>query len=97
MAIGYICKKCGGPSPVGVGYATNVEAATTTTPVTACPCGYSQEPTPLKAGTTMSDPFIIGSSDRDLRVDPKIPTTPGPAANQPYVHETVSGWVVCNK
>lgn len=53
MAIGYICKKCGGPSPVGVGYATNVEATTTTTttttPVTACPCGYSQEPTPCPA------------------------------------------------
>lgn len=40
---GYVCKRCGFPSPVGVGYAdappTDYTAAQLA--VTSCPCGYS--------------------------------------------------------
>jgi hypothetical protein len=38
QATGYICKQCGDPSPVGVGYTTNAPA---TGDVETCPCGYS--------------------------------------------------------
>lgn len=43
---GFVCKKCGGPSPVGVGFVDNgVEPHTDAEQVTACPCGHS-----LKSG-----------------------------------------------
>lgn len=40
ITTGYVCKRCGGPSPVGVGYAIygNHRARGD---VAACPCGYS--------------------------------------------------------
>ncbi len=38
---GFICKECGLPSPVGVGYAS---MAPEQTDVDACPCGYSVKP-----------------------------------------------------
>lgn len=40
---GYICKQCGGPSPLGVGYADNTPGAyLASVPITVCECGYSQ-------------------------------------------------------
>lgn len=39
---GYICKRCGGPSPVGVGYVSGGPASD----VDECPCGHS-----VRAGT----------------------------------------------
>ncbi len=40
---GYICKKCGGPSPMGVGYvADGTTAGLRSQSVKACPCSYSQ-------------------------------------------------------
>lgn len=39
---GYVCKKCGRPSPVGVGYvAPGKEAAEASAGITACECGHS--------------------------------------------------------
>lgn len=37
-ATGYVCKQCGGPSPMGVGYKTDEPDQRD---VDACPCGYS--------------------------------------------------------
>lgn len=43
---GYICKRCGGPSPVGVGYAdTSDGAAAKSAGRHACDCGYSRHAT----------------------------------------------------
>lgn len=40
---GFICKKCAGPSPVGVGYVADGEAAAEASAgVTVCPCGNSR-------------------------------------------------------
>ncbi len=41
---GYICKVCGGPSPMGVGYAAGEATAANFTD--SCPCGYSQHARP---------------------------------------------------
>ena len=42
---GYICKRCHGPAPVGVGYvAPGVEAAAASEGLTRCACGYSVDP-----------------------------------------------------
>lgn len=39
---GYVCKKCGGPSPMGVGYASHVPGSgKASAAVTECACGYS--------------------------------------------------------
>lgn len=38
---GYICKHCGGHSPIGVGYAASTKAASNAHLVTSCPCGWS--------------------------------------------------------
>jgi hypothetical protein len=39
---GFVCKKCGKPSPVGVGYvAPGKEAAEASAGITACECGHS--------------------------------------------------------
>ena len=46
MSAGFMCKVCGGPSPLGVGYVDGRPgAAQASEHVTACPCGYSQTPT----------------------------------------------------
>ncbi len=40
---GYVCKQCGDPSPVGVGYVdTTPGAADASAALTACGCGYSR-------------------------------------------------------
>lgn len=40
---GYICKRCGGASPVGVGYTDHTPGALAQSQArTACDCGYSQ-------------------------------------------------------
>lgn len=42
---GYICKKCAGPSPVGVGYGDTAPGVTVSAhadDVVQCPCGYSR-------------------------------------------------------
>ncbi len=40
---GFICKKCGGPSPIGVGYfADGTTAGLRSQSAKACPCGHSQ-------------------------------------------------------
>lgn len=41
VTTGYICKKCGEPSPVGVGYTS---AQPCTGDVARCPCGWSVNP-----------------------------------------------------
>ncbi|SMY00986.1 hypothetical protein BSP239C_03165 [Brevibacterium sp. 239c] len=41
ISTGYICKKCGTPSPIGVGYATSAPA---NTDLSRCECGYSVAP-----------------------------------------------------
>ena len=41
---GYICKKCEGPAPVGVGYVLHGDVRTNpaeAAKITACPCGQS--------------------------------------------------------
>lgn len=39
----FICKTCGGPSPLGVGYtATGAQAAAASVELDQCPCGESQ-------------------------------------------------------
>lgn len=46
MGAGYVCKRCGGPSPVGVGYvSTDRGAAALSAAVQVCGCGYSVAPT----------------------------------------------------
>lgn len=43
---GYVCKRCDGPSPVGVGYAVTADgAAQASAAADTCPCGYSVRPT----------------------------------------------------
>lgn len=42
---GFVCKKCGGPSPVGIGFvADGTDAAARSADLTTCQCGYSQSP-----------------------------------------------------
>lgn len=42
---GYICKRCHGPAPVGVGYvAHGGDAAQASAGLTRCECGYSVDP-----------------------------------------------------
>lgn len=42
---GYVCKRCGGPSPAGVGYADGTDgAAERSAGLSACGCGYSVAP-----------------------------------------------------
>jgi len=50
-ACGFVCKRCGGPAPVGVGYAAvGVEAAAASEGLTRCACGYSVHPDALEEG-----------------------------------------------
>lgn len=43
--LGYICKKCEAPAPVGVGYtAYSPTAESESANITSCECGYSQKP-----------------------------------------------------
>ncbi len=44
---GYICKQCGGASPVGIGYAANTPQVSD---VESCPCGHSRKPESVKDG-----------------------------------------------
>ena len=45
MEAGYICKKCGKPSPLGIGYASHDQGAYERSKnLTQCECGYSQKP-----------------------------------------------------
>ena len=40
---GYVCKRCGNPSPMGVGYAVEGWlSAHASSSLTACECGYSR-------------------------------------------------------
>lgn len=40
---GYVCKQCGGPSPMGIGYVDNRPGAGhVSSYVTRCPCGHSR-------------------------------------------------------
>ena len=42
---GYMCKQCGAPSPVGVGYVdTRPGAAQASEQLEACACGHSRTP-----------------------------------------------------
>lgn len=42
---GYVCKSCGGPSPVGVGYVDTTDgAAARSAGLTVCGCGFSVKP-----------------------------------------------------
>jgi len=44
-AVGYVCKRCGGPAPVGVGYVSHaVDDAHASQGRMVCPCGYSMHP-----------------------------------------------------
>lgn len=50
-ACGYVCKRCGGPAPVGVGYAApGSEAAAASEGLTRCACGYSVHADVLEEG-----------------------------------------------
>lgn len=41
-AYGYICKNCGGPAPLGIGYAApGPDAHKASAHLTTCPCDYS--------------------------------------------------------
>ena len=45
MSHGYICKKCHGPAPYGVGYIDNTPGALeASTGRDECPCGESKKP-----------------------------------------------------
>lgn len=49
---GYICKECGGPAPIGVGYADNSPGARAKSEgLTECACGYSRLPEGVTAST----------------------------------------------
>lgn len=42
---GYICKRCGGPAPTGIGYAvTGAAVAKGSAALSQCGCGYSLKP-----------------------------------------------------
>lgn len=42
---GYICKQCGGPSPIGVGYTSDlVTVSVADNKRVSCDCGYSRKP-----------------------------------------------------
>lgn len=48
--VGYICKKCGGPSPVGVGFVDNnpsAEMVKANARINKCECGYSRIASPV--------------------------------------------------
>lgn len=48
---GYICKRCHGPAPVGVGYVANgADAAKASAGLTRCACGYSVDPSTTTNG-----------------------------------------------
>lgn len=52
MSGGYVCKRCGGPAPVGVGFASSAPgAAARSAMVDACPCGYSVATEPVEPPT----------------------------------------------
>lgn len=54
---GYICKTCGGPSPMGVGYtSTEPGARDASMPLTACGCGASHRPDSVPVGFFLVDP-----------------------------------------
>lgn len=39
---GYVCKRCNGPAPMGVGYAfQSLPGVVASLSIDACPCGYS--------------------------------------------------------
>lgn len=45
MSAGFMCKRCGSPSPVGVGFVDGRPgAAQASEHVTACECGHSRTP-----------------------------------------------------
>lgn len=49
LSAGYVCKRCGGPAPVGVGYVSTAPGAEVRSAmVDACPCGYSVAPERLE-------------------------------------------------
>jgi len=52
VSAGYVCKRCGGAAPVGVGYVSTAPgAAARSAMVDACPCGYSVAPEPVEPPT----------------------------------------------
>lgn len=54
---GYLCKKCGGPAPSGVGYVTeDRDVAETSRRISECACGYSTRVT------------VLGRTDQGLAV-----------------------------
>ncbi len=60
---GYICKKCGQASPVGVGYvADGAAAAAVSAAITVCPCGNSRTATPGPASLSDSELWAIAYS-----------------------------------
>ena len=48
---GYVCKRCGAPSPMGVGYTSYAAgAAAASRGLESCACGYSVDPRVLISG-----------------------------------------------
>lgn len=46
---GYVCKRCGEASPVGIGYAVHGWRGVADESLTACSCGYSAKPNEVQA------------------------------------------------
>ena len=61
--VGYVCKRCGGPSPVGVGYAApGAAAAAASEGLTRCQCGYS-----VRADAECGSPAMTWASEQRAR------------------------------
>lgn len=65
---GYICKECGGPAPIGVGYADNSPGARAKSEgLTECACGYSRLPEGVTASTKTADSYAFFTGYNDAR------------------------------
>lgn len=63
MSAGYVCKRCGGPAPVGVGFASSAPGAAARSAIRdACPCGYSVAAVRVEPPATLGDDLGDGDA-----------------------------------
>lgn len=75
---GYVCKSCGGPSPVGVGYiAQGQDAESASASVDHCACGYSRRPAGGSTTERAAEHLMDAAVSRREYLDAL--TSPGPA------------------
>lgn len=96
---GYICKECGGPAPIGVGYADNSPGARAKSEgLTECACGYSRLPEGVTASTKIAGESVEVASipscdicasegtDTPAYADARLPGLGGTWANVCQMH-----------